>query len=76
MKALAASIFLGIGVAVLGCGSTPQPRVLKGKGLLVDFPRWTVNEGQDSVQRLFYARLPEDLARRSNRMSDRIKVSK
>jgi phosphate ABC transporter phosphate-binding protein len=44
--------------------------------LLVDFLRWAVTDGQDSVQRLFYARLPEDLARRSNRMIDRIQVAK
>jgi phosphate ABC transporter phosphate-binding protein len=44
--------------------------------LLVDFLGWAVTDGQDMVQRLFYARLPEDLADRSRKMIDRIEVAK
>jgi len=44
--------------------------------MLVDFLGWVVTDGQDMVQRLFYARLPEDLADRSRKMIDRIQVAK
>jgi len=44
--------------------------------VLVDFLRWGLKEGQDKMQRLYYVRLPEELARRSDQMIDRIQVAK
>jgi phosphate ABC transporter phosphate-binding protein len=41
---------------------------------LVDFLKWADGEGQDLVQDLLYARLPEDLALRARLKIDEIKV--
>jgi phosphate ABC transporter phosphate-binding protein len=48
-----------------------------GKGEeLVGFLRWTLEEGQERVEKLFYARLPEALAARALKKVEQIQVGK